>query len=278
MSKRQGVMLCYPWDEKRLAKWPKPWIVQPKYKGIRCKTYVLGQGSVRMVSSEGNVIESVPDIKKAIENAHLSPGTILDGELYIHGVPQGVINSIVLRSKALHPEHISVTYEVFDCPSLIGTQQMRIPRVLNEVERINNRNIIPVPSHYVRTVEEVKDLLLRFKSQRYEGIVAKSINCFYEEKRSIHWMKWKPGEVDTYAIIGSREEISIHGEPKNTLGSLICITKGEEEFSVGSGLTRQQRQLLWERRDLLYGMVVTVGYAELTARGVPEHPVIISIN
>jgi len=34
--KRAGVQLCYPFEEKRLAKWEPPYIVQPKLDGERC--------------------------------------------------------------------------------------------------------------------------------------------------------------------------------------------------------------------------------------------------
>jgi ATP-dependent DNA ligase len=278
MSRRQGVMLCYPWEEKRLAKWLRPWIVQPKYKGIRCKTYILEKGSVAMVSSEANVIETVPDIKRAITNAGLRPGTILDGELYIHNVHQGTINSILLRSKALHPEHISVNYEVFDCPNIQMKLQDRLAILEGLIGGINHEKIIPVPTYYAESVEHIKDLLLEFKANNYEGIVAKNSQSLYEEKRSTNWMKWKPGEMDTYIIVGFKEEISIHGEPKNALGALICRSGDEETFAVGTGPTREQRIKYWAYRERLIGKVALVGYQAITARGVPEHPVLIDVS
>ena len=37
MGKRTGIMLCYPFEEKRLNKWNPPYIIQPKLDGERCR-------------------------------------------------------------------------------------------------------------------------------------------------------------------------------------------------------------------------------------------------
>lgn len=90
-------------------------------------------------------------------------------------------------------------------------------------------------------------------------------------------MKLKPREEDYYEIIGYREEMSIHDEPKNRLGSLECQTGDEKPFYVGSGFTDEQRETLWYDPDDLIGKYARVKYPEITYRGVPWQPIIIDI-
>jgi ATP-dependent DNA ligase len=87
-------------------------------------------------------------------------------------------------------------------------------------------------------------------------------------------MKFKPRKSDTYEIIGFKEEISLKGEPKGSLGALICWDDMHTRFDVGSGFTRAEREYLWEIRATLPGKRVTVKYQHLTpGRRVPRNPI-----
>lgn len=44
MSTRTGIMLASPLDEGKLAKWPRPYIVQPKLDGERCRAVFGPEG------------------------------------------------------------------------------------------------------------------------------------------------------------------------------------------------------------------------------------------
>ena len=71
MSKRHGIMLAYPLNENKLHKWThngKKVFVQPKFNGVRA--WFNGKD---LISSEGNVIVSVPhitmELRKIFEQA-----------------------------------------------------------------------------------------------------------------------------------------------------------------------------------------------------------------
>ena len=61
----KNIMKCYPFEEKRLAKWKPPYIVQPKFDGVRCRAIPTDTGYL-LVSSEENVIFSVPHINEEL--------------------------------------------------------------------------------------------------------------------------------------------------------------------------------------------------------------------
>ena len=63
-----------------------------------------------------------------------------------------------------------------------------------------------------------------------------------------------------------------------TLGGFDCIYRGGKEpieFSIGSfkGLTDEQKQVLWNRRDQLPGLLIKFKFMRITKYGVPLHPV-----
>ncbi len=83
MSRRKGIMLCYPMEEKRLEKWDSwPVICQPKLDGLRCKAEISTSGQVFLVSSEENPFFSVPHIVRSLRDRKDLWGKTLDGELY----------------------------------------------------------------------------------------------------------------------------------------------------------------------------------------------------
>ena len=58
--KRKGIMLCYPFEEKRLNKWAPPYLVQPKLDGERMRAILDTEGKCTLLSSEENEIISSP--------------------------------------------------------------------------------------------------------------------------------------------------------------------------------------------------------------------------
>lgn len=274
MSKRAGIMLAYPFSEDRLDKWPKPWLVQPKLDGDRCRALFDSNGSVVLLSSEENVITSVPHIVQELQGLGLRD-LELDGELYCHGIGHQTIHGTVARTVNLHPEHTQVQYHVFDYVSddaqLKRTATLR--QNLKETEHIK-----VVRTEVAETVDQVLDMLTAFSEDGYEGVVVRNIAYPYMRKRSTGMMKWKPRRSDYYVITGYEEEISIHGEPKQSLGALWLSADGER-FKVGSGsfLTRENRQQLWAIRDSLINKIAHVKYQHLTDRHVPRFPVLVEI-
>jgi len=275
-------MLCYPFEQKRLAKWRPPYLLQPKLDGDRCRAVVDSQGDAVLLSSEENIIESVPHINSALKNLHLR-NVELDGELYIHGAPHEIINGIVSRTQNLHPDHRLVEFHIFDLVSSL-LQVQRTNQLLDTIPyRRTGITFGPlqiVPSRFVETIEEIMRVQEEFAKKGYEGFVVRDAYAPYVRKRSTQMMKFKPRKEDIYEIVGSMEEVAIDGTLKGSLGALLCKGDDETVFSVGSGslLTRDGRDRLWKDRDTLPGKYARVKYQHLThARGVPRFPVVVEI-
>jgi ATP-dependent DNA ligase len=271
-QRRSGIMLAYPFEEKRLAKWAPPYLVQPKLDGERCRA-VLRNGSVTLFSSEENEILSVPHITRTLETSlNGLPDMELDGELYSHGLNLQEIHSIVSRKVDLHPNFESMNYHIFDLVQ-DGPTVQRITKLyaLPPIEFVYK-----VPFQICHNFDQVMAQLEWSMSEGFEGIIVRHIEAPYIRRRSIYMMKFKPRREDVYEIIGSVEEISQDGVPKNSLGALICRSPESptELFNVGTGFTRDDRLRLWESRESLPGNFVRVKYQHLTSlRGVPRSAV-----
>jgi ATP-dependent DNA ligase len=277
VQRRQGIMLCYPFEEKRLDTWAKPYLVQPKLDGDRCRAIFDEDGVVTLLSSEEHEIRSVPHIIQQLESLCFN-NLELDGELYLHKMHHQSIHGIVGRTVNIHPDSNSMEYHIFDVVET-GTQMERIARHDFLKFQSLSVSIKVVPTLAALNLPEIMSIMELYTAGGYEGIVVRNPRGVYARKRSTDIMKFKPRKDDFYTIIGFEEEISIHGEPKNALGALILKSDTEQIFKVGSGsfLTRDNRERLWVDRESMIGKVAHIKYQHLTGRKVPRFPVLIEV-
>jgi len=269
-------MLCYPFEEKRLLKWKPPFIVQPKLDGVRCRAVLLG-AHYTLISSEEKEIASVPHVNRALDSMERRPPE-LDGELYCQGMPFEEIFSRTSRTVNIHSNFDTIRYYIFDIVNE-EPQHARLMWLMSD-----SKNIKPplriVQVRICNSLDEILSAFDEFVEYGYEGIIVRHIDALYIRRRSTYMMKFKPKKDDYYKIVGYKEEISIHGEPKGRLGALICAspTVANETFAVGSGLTDSQREALWTERESLIGKLAHVKYQHITSRkGVPRFPVFVEV-
>ena len=257
-------MKAYPFEEKRLAKWTPPYIVQPKYDGVRCRAIPLETGYI-LVSSEENIIYSVPHINEELANFSLNME--LDGELYCHGMSFEEIISITSRTVNIHPDHKSIKFHIFD----IVNSDIQMERQLKVHHLYGLSRWLPVAPYWIaESLDEVKEVYDKVINLRYEGIIIRNIQGLYEKKRSTLVMKFKPKKKDTYQIVGWQEEISKDGVLKGRIGALIMQSQEGDNFGVSAGLDSDEKAKLWADRETLAGRHAIVHYQHLTDRKIPK--------
>lgn len=272
-----GIMKAYPFEEKRLAKWQPPYIVQPKYDGVRCRAIQLETGlkgnEYLLLSSGENIIYSVPHISEILSLIGIKAE--LDGELYCHGMSFEEISSITSRTVNIRSDYNKIQYHVFD---IINDQpQMKRSLMIENLKGLSPY-IVVAPFWLCSTLDEVMKAYDQIIKQGYEGIIVRHAQAAYIRKRSTMVMKFKPKKEDIYEIVNWAEEVSIEGSPKNTLGSLLCKSGDGNTFSVGTGFTDNLRSRLWQDRGTLSGKFVKVQYQHLTSgKKVPRFPVFVEV-
>lgn len=266
-------MKCVPFEEKRLLKWKPPFIVQPKYDGVRCRAVYTETGGYLLLSSEENVIFSVPHLNMCFNNLGLRAE--FDGELYCHGLTFEQIVSITSRTVNISADYEQIQFHLFDV--VINEPQMRRSIVIENLRGLSN-SIIVSPFWLCESLDDVMRAYDKILTLGYEGIIVRHQMAPYERKRSTLVMKFKPKKEDDYEIIGYEEEISIAGTPKNSLGALTLKSGDGGIFNVGTGFNQDDRQLLWKERELLIGRVAKIKYQHLTSgKQVPRFPVFVEI-
>ena len=285
---RSGIMLCYPFEEKRLEKWKPPYLIQPKLDGERCRAlmaehpeYILGKST--LLSSEENLFNfAVPHIEEAYTKLCRSEGIAreLDGELYSHELYlEGgfdLIQSIVSRTVNIHPRFEEMEYWIFDYVS--DEPQYKRWQTLDKMKHYLKPPLRIIPTYGASCLEDVMQMYDYILSQGYEGIIVRHIDAPYRRKRSTYMMKFKPKKDDYYRIVGYKEEVDKNGKPKGRLGSLVCQGDDTTSFSVGSGLTGDLRESLWRNKETLIGDLCHVQYQNITSgKGVPRFPIFVEI-
>jgi DNA ligase-1 len=269
----KNIMKCVPFEEKRLAKWKPPFIVQPKYDGVRCRAIYTETGGYILLSSEENIIYSVPHLNITFDRLGLRAE--FDGELYCHGLSFEEILSITSRTVNIHSDSERIQFHLFD---IVNDQpQMRRSVMLENLRGLSN-NIQVSPFWLCESLDDVMRTFDSIINLGYEGIIVRHQLAPYERKRSTMVMKFKPKKEDDYEIIGYEEEISISGESKNSLGALRCKSGDGNTFNIGSGFTKDTRKKLWDDKELLIGKIAKVKYQHLTpGKKVPRFPVFVEI-
>jgi DNA ligase-1 len=273
---RSGIMLCYPFEEKRIEKWGYPVIVQPKLDGERCRAKWDFEHGWYFLSSEENLIRSIPHIKDFFDKNFISEehrALEFDGELYHHGVAFNELHSVIGRTKNLHEEHTLVEFHCFD---LVDTELFQAERIGYLFRNFTDSEFFKlVPIALVENREELFALYEKFLELDYEGMIVRKIDGSYVRKRSTEIMKFKPRKTDHYEIVGYKQEKDKHGVPKNSLGAFICQTDGVE-FSVGSGFTQEQRKVFWLARDSYIGRFLQINYQH-TMKNAPRFGIFVRI-
>lgn len=273
---RSGIMLCSPFEEKRLKKWRAPYYIQPKLDGIRCRAIIDSRGKVRLLSSEENEILSVPHINAQLESLKIDT-LELDGELYTHGMNFQEIESIVSRTVNLHNDYESIEYHVFDLVAQAGTD-FRFNAKDTLFSAIKLPSVKNIRHFEVMTLDDIMLYFDLFCKEGFEGFVLRNPSSYYTRKRSTDMMKFKPKKTDLYRIVDTIEEVSINGQKKGTLGAIACKSDDGTIFTVGSGLTADERREYWKERELLIDKWCEVQYQHITTgKRVPRFPVYVRI-
>jgi DNA ligase 1 len=276
MGTRTGIQLCQPFEEKRLLRWvTKEILCQPKLDGERCRV-IIDKPHLFLVSSEGNLITSMPHIVADLLSMNLPIGTELDGEIYSHSLGFSEIHSRVGRTTNLHPDHEQMELHIFDLISP-QPQMQRLSHLLTILSDPPD-SIKLVPTCLIdKDLEKIVELCQIYCEDGYEGIIVRNPDGPYERKRSGNIMKLKPRKEDIYRIVDFQQELGKDGNLKPSLGSLICTSDEGTFFGVGSGFTQEQRKTYWQNREELIGLFVRVRYQSISPKRVPRFPIFAEI-
>lgn len=279
-SKRTGIMLAQPLDEKNLAKNKILFngdliFAQPKLDGMRCWVHWAGDEPL-LFSSEGNRILGVPHIEKYLKAgySHMTKKPCFDGELYSKAFSFEQIIAIAKRRPlTLHDSYEDLDYNIFDikdCEKVFVERLTDLKRLVspgidtsNPLKRVDTRLI---------SYKDIDKTLDDYINDGYEGIILRNVLLPYVERRVPYMLKWKPSKYDYYKVVAILEAVSEQGIPKGKAGAILLSDRNGHEFKAGCGLgiDDEVAARVWENRDSLVGWYAEVQYQNLTKNGVPR--------
>jgi ATP-dependent DNA ligase len=281
--KREGIMLAYPVEDGRLSRLGDHFIIQPKINGERCKIEWFADEPV-LISSYGNEFKFMEHIKDALKKVARYLGPVpFDGEIYTHGWGREEIDSALRRKVNRSSATEGLNYHIFDVRS---SEKAYIRQgFLYDLFKEDRIGITDSPLKLVPSAVVSKDDWMHYASEfisnGYEGAILRKIDSPWEPKRTVSMLKFKPTEVENYAILEVNEAIDKYGVPKSMVGSFLVQSKSNEEpFKVGAGkMPHNIRSELWRMRHTLTGRYLRVKHEQLkTSGGVPLCSVAVGLS
>lgn len=253
--------------------------VQPKYDGVRCFAY--RQGDQVLLQSRGGDPYSVAHIQAGLSEVLLE-GTVLDGELYIHGMSLQNIVSLVKRPQ---DESAQVTYCVYDVTDK-NDQSIPWKRRWSNLNRwffglpkqwqnLNQFISLVYTEENVETPEAVQECHDYFVAQGYEGAIIRQHHGLYRfGHRSHELLKLKSFQDAEFLIVGWTV-----GKGKfSDVPIFKCVTADGKEFDVAPKGTEQERARMLADADNHVGQMLTVKFFDWTDDGIPHFPVGLNIR
>jgi len=240
-------------------------LMQYKYDGHRCLIANVN-GELKAYTRTGIPITSISHIISALQEV-IPLGEVLDGELYIHGMPLQNIGSLVRREQA---DSALLTYVVYDIVN-DSPYPDRLEILCNMIIRCE-ACIVLAPTLEADGLDLTTELTNAI-SNGYEGLIIRQGDKGYEVgKRSSSLLKVKKHMSSEFLIVDIEES-------KNGWAILVCETHEGKRFRCSApGTIEEKTDMLINKLEYISLEYVTVNYFSITNNGIPFHPVAVEIR
>lgn len=263
-TKRIKPMLAAPFDDHK-HKLVYPVTVQPKFDGVRCLAFRKADGTIMLQSRGGDPYE-LPHIKSELD-FWMSEGTVLDGELYVHGTSLQTITSLVKRPREESTVVYYCIYDVLNLEHDMGPWSKRMEWIIGAFRSVGQvHRLWAVPNATAYDEVGVLELQKAFVSEGYEGAIVRAHEGQYRVGyRSPHLLKVKSWTDAEFPIIGYT-----NGKGKFENAAIFkCVTKEGKTFEVTPMGTAEERLQMLRDAPRLIGKLLKVKYLGFTDEGAP---------
>lgn len=190
------------------------------------------------------------------------PKRPLDGELWMGRGTFDRLSGIVRRDEPDEAEWREVRYMIFELPGAHGNFAERAKRIREIVAAAGLPWLLAVEQFRLPDQRALRKKLAEVVQAGGEGLMLHRADAIYETGRSSALVKvklWHDAEAKVIAHLPGK------GKYQGMVGALRVRTDDGREFSLGSGLSDQQR-----RYPPAIGTTVTYRYRAITAKGIPR--------
>ena len=238
--------------------------VEYKYDGVRVIA-IVQNGSATLHSRNGKLLENFPHIEEALSIPEFE-GLVFDGEVMSEDF-QTLMKQVHRKEGAQTEDSYLAVFDMLTIDEFNagGTSK-------NAIER--RQRIVNLSNLFTYRIQLVDATLIDMDSEEgqakfqamnkraldegYEGLMIKPVSEGYKCKRSHAWLKIKPFIEVTLKVVELEEGT---GKNEGLLGALVVEGEDDGKFfklNVGSGLTDENREQIWENQDKVIGQLVEI--------------------
>lgn len=271
-------MLAYRIEKVKEINYPL--LAQPKLNGVRMLVKENTINIILKMISRGGTYYIIPHLQTQlsslftkIRNTIKDVNLLLDGEIYVHGIPLQEISGAARKEESgLFTSNSWLEYHIYDVIDLNDIKTSQTQRNINlyALALLNDQpNIKIVHTSEVKNLEEVESLHNKFVSEGYEGLILRDPHGEYKfNQRTRNLLKVKKYQDEEFKIIGC--EI----DDNKTIGeSFVFILKNninDLTFKSRPTGTDAQKEYWLDNPDTWQLQMATVRFFERSKDGLPQ--------
>ena len=244
-------------------------LVEPKLDGVRVVVICdVDKDEVKLFSRNGKELSNFPKILQQFDEMldQMPESMVFDGEVMSEDF-QTLMKQVHRKEGAqTEDSYLAVfdmlTLEEFDAGGTSKNAIERRQRIVNLSDLFTYRiqlvdaTLIDMDSEEGQA--KFQAMNKRALDEGYEGLMIKPVSEGYKCKRSHAWLKIKPFIEVTLKVVELEEGT---GKNEGLLGALVVEGEDDGKFfrlNVGSGLTDENREQIWENQDKVIGQLVEI--------------------
>lgn len=246
-------------------------LIEVKLDGVRVITVVYPSGQVDQYSRNGKELVNFETIKQQIAKhaVFFKEPMVLDGEVMSASF-QDLMRQVHRKSDVQADDSVLNLFDILPLSEFQAGESTKTQTQRSAQLRAWHAPIAEHMPNISVLGQELVDLdtnegRARFSAINaeaikggYEGIMIKDPDATYECKRSVNWLKQKPFIEVTLTVVDIEEGT---GKNAGRTGALVC--EGIDDgvaigTNVGSGLSDDMRDIIWEDKSSVKGQLVEV--------------------
>lgn len=253
-----------------------PVLIQPKFDGMRLLVYMDDDKVIKKTRS-GKFMHHITHLDKQLrEYLNILPrGSVLDGELYIHGIPFQNFISVAKGTVNNHKDQSLLEYHIYDIIT-DGSYIERYNILKKTFDDMKLRQLFLADTFITESEDEINESHAQFILDGYEGSIIRTLTGKYKQGgRSSDVLK-KKDFFDEEATVIDVNSV----ESGNEKGCALYSVRGDDgvEYNVRPKGSFEERRKIYKNRKDVIGKRVTVKYQKKSNTGVPLFPVAICIR
>lgn len=248
--------------------------VQPKLDGNRC-LIKIEDGKAVMHTRKGDVMPvQLTHVLKDILIHEEPSDTILDGELFSTEMSFNELNGHLKRKESKDEEQLAkIKFHLYDVIKDVGYEERYA-----YIQKFASDSIHVIPSHKViATDEALNTFLALFLAEGHEGMMIRTLDAPYENKRSWSLLKMKIFQDEEFEILDIEEDArgGFAGKFIMKLPTPSVDREGNvlTTFKAGiSNLTQEEGALMLRNKSDYIGKMATIEYFGVSEYFIPRFP------